>query len=516
MQHEHKPEHGDIHEDIREKHRSIADEILPDEPYGLLIDGEWVTSETGETNDATDATTGERLATYQSGTRNDVDHAVAAAQDAFDGRWGEMSATQRADALSEVADAIEEQKVELARLDSLEMGKPNQHSLFVDMTIAIEQFRHFASIARTAEAGRHPSTSNDKLCYTRSEPYGVVGQISAWNFPSMFVAWKAAPALAAGNTLVFKPSRRAVLSTLELGRIMNRILPDGTVNIVTGSGSEVGSAIANHDGIRKVALTGSTAAGRTVMQDAAETITPVSLELGGKSPNIVFPDADLEKAVEGTLISIFFNQGEQCTAGSRLYLHEDIADEFLELFTTEMERLTVGDPLDSTTDVGPLVDHDHLDSVRSYVETATTEGADVLVGGTQLDDQRLDGAPFFEPTVLVGVESDHTVAREEIFGPVLSVFEWSEREEVVEQANDTEFGLTSGVWTTDLETAHEMAAEIEAGTVWINTYNDLFDNVPHGGYKQSGIGRELDVEAFEEYRQTKTVVCNFGDLPRFG
>ncbi|WP_227377388.1 aldehyde dehydrogenase family protein [Haladaptatus halobius] len=516
MQRENDSEYGAISEDVEEHHRTVADDNLSDEQYGLLVGGEWVTGETGETNEATDATTGETLATFQAGTRDDVDRAVAAAQDAFDGAWGQLSATQRADTLFEIADEIEEQKVELARLDSLEMGKPNQHSLLVDMTITVEQFRHFASIARTAEAGRHPSTNGDKLCYTRSEPYGVVGQISAWNFPSMFVAWKAAPALAAGNAVVFKPANRAVLSTLELGRIMNRILPDGTVNVVTGSGSEVGSAIANHEKIRKVALTGSTAAGRSVMRDAAETITPVSLELGGKSPNIVFPDADLEKAVEGTLISIFFNQGEQCTAGSRLYLHEDIADEFLERFTDEMERLTVGDPLSPTTDIGPLVDHDHFDAVRSYVETATAEGARVLVGGERLDDEELNGAPFFEPTVLVDVEPDHTVAREEIFGPVLSVFEWSEQDEVVEQANDTEYGLTSGVWTTDLETAHEMAAEIEAGTVWVNTYNELVDNLPHGGYKQSGIGRELDAEAFDAYRQTKTVVCNFGNLPKFG
>ncbi|WP_458186100.1 aldehyde dehydrogenase family protein [Haladaptatus sp. NG-WS-4] len=516
MQHENHREHGAVHEDIREHHRSIADRILPDEPYGLLVGGEWVDADGGETSEAVDATTGERLATYQSGMRDDVDRAVAAAQEAFDGPWGELSATQRGEALSDIADAIEERKVELARLDSLEMGKPNQHSLFVDMTITIEQFRHFAGVARTADAGRHPSTSDDKLCYTRSEPYGVVGQISAWNFPSMFVAWKTAPALAAGNTVVFKPANRAVLSTLEIGRLMDRILPDGTVNVVTGKGSEVGAAIANHEGVRKVALTGSTAAGRSVMQDAAETITPVSLELGGKSPNIVFPDADLEKAVEGTLISIFFNQGEQCTAGSRLYLHEDIADEFLERFTAEMDRLTVGDPLDSTTDIGPLVDFDHLESVRSYVETAKAEGAEVLVGGGRPEEPETDGAPFFEPTVLVDVEPDHSVAREEIFGPVVSVFEWSEKDEVIELANDTEFGLTSGVWTTDLETAHEMAAAIEAGTVWINTYNELFDNVPHGGYKQSGIGRELDVEAFEAYRQTKTVVCNFGNLPRLG
>ena len=516
MQQENVRGYGDIGESIREQHRSVAEEVIGEETYGHLIGGEWVESEGGETNEATDATTGEVLATYQAGTAADVDRAVEAAQRSFEEGWGQRSAAQRADALDSVADAIEERKVELARLDSLEMGKANQHSLFVDLTITVQQFRHFAAIARTAEEGRRPGTAPDKLSYTSSEPYGVVGQISAWNFPAMFVSWKAAPALAAGNTVVFKPANRAVLSTLEIGRIVDRILPDGTFNVVTGAGPEVGAAIADHPGIRKVALTGSTAAGRSVMKDAAETITPVSLELGGKSPNIVFPDADLEKAVEGTLISIFLNQGEQCTAGSRLYLHEDVAEEFLDRFTAEMERLTIGDPLSPTTDVGPLVDHDHLDRVQSYVDDAREDGATVLVGGGQPDDPDLAGAPYFEPTILADLDHDHAAACEEIFGPVLTVFEWSDRDEVIARANDTEYGLASGVWTTDLETAHRVAEDIEAGTVWINTYNDLLESVPHGGYKQSGIGRELDVEAFEDYRQTKTVVCNFGDLPKLG
>ena len=516
MQREDQRGYGGVGESIVEHHRRVADEVVREDPYGLLIGGEWVDSEGDETSEATDATTGEVLARFQAGTAADVDRAVEAAERSFESGWGQRSGAQRADALDEIADAIEEREVELARLDSLEMGKPNQHSLFVDLTIAVQQFRHFAAVARTAEEGRRPGTATDKLCYTNSEPYGVVGQISAWNFPSMFVAWKAAPALAAGNTVVYKPANRAVLSTLEIGRTMDRVLPDGTFNVVTGAGTEVGAAIADHPGIRKVALTGSTAAGRSVMKDAAETITPISLELGGKSPNVVFPDADLEKAVEGTLISIFLNQGEQCTAGSRLYLHETIADEFLDRFTAEMERLEVGDPLAPTTDVGPLVDHDHLERVESYVESAKADGATVVAGSGRPDDPDLAGAPYFEPTVLADVDHDHAAACEEIFGPVLTVFEWSDREAVIQRANDTEYGLAAGVWTSGLETAHRTAAEIEAGTVWVNTYNDLMESVPHGGYKQSGIGRELDVEAFEEYRQTKTVVCNFGDLPRLG
>ncbi|MFC6961927.1 aldehyde dehydrogenase family protein [Halocatena marina] len=507
---------GTVDEEIIERHREIAASVLSSDPYKQRIGGEGVESEAGEECEAIDATTGETLATYWRGTAADVDQAVAAAQTAFDETWGEYSAAQRADAIDSIADALEERKTELARIDSLEMGKPNQHALFVDATIMIDQFRYFAGLARTADDGRRPSSASGKLAYTSREPYGVVGQISAWNFPSMFLAWKMGPALAAGNTIVFKPSPRSVLSTFEAVETMEKHLPSGTINVVPGTGPEVGERITNHPEIRKVSMTGSTAAGRSVMEGAATNIKALSLELGGKSPNIIFPDADLEKAVEGTLIASFFNQGEQCTAGSRLFVHSDVRDEFLERFTSEMERLTVGDPLAPLTDIGPLVDHKHLDRVQSYVDTALQEGADVLVGGGQPDDPELSGAPFFEPTVLTNVKNDHTVACDEIFGPVVSVIEWDDREEMIAQANDTEYGLTSAVWTTDVETAHETAEVLEAGTVWVNTYNDLFDHVPHGGYKQSGLGRELDEEAFESYRQTKTVLLNFGKLPRLG
>jgi aldehyde dehydrogenase (NAD+) len=505
-----------VSEDIRDRHRDIADDVVSEEEYELLIGGEERSSVTDETMEAVDATTGETLATFQRGNAEDVDRAVTAAQDAFDGSWGNKSPQQRSKLLTEVADELEERKFEIARLDSLEVGKANQHSLFVDMTIMIEQFRHFAALARTTDEGRLPPTGDDKLGYTLKEPYGVVGQISAWNFPAMFIAWKMAPALAAGNTIVYKPSSRAVLSTLEVARIIDSVLPPGTVNVVTGSGSEVGNAITRHDAIRKAALTGSTGAGQQVMQNAAETIKPVALELGGKSPNIVFPDADIEKAIEGALISIFYNQGEQCTAGSRLFLHDDIYDEFLAEFTDTIDRLTIGDPLAPQTDIGPLIDHDHLQGVQSYIDTAVAEGATVAYGGDQPADTELEGAPFIEPTVLTDVENDHTAACEEIFGPVLSVLRWSDREQVIQEANDTEFGLAAGVWTTDLDTAHEMASEIEAGTVWVNTYNDLFEPAPYGGYKQSGIGRELAVEALDGYTQTKTVKINFGGLPRLG
>lgn len=517
MQEEH-VETGDIQvsKEIIEKHRNVTEDTITEDEYGLLIDGDWSETEGSETMTAVDATTGEDLARFQRGTPEDVDRAVAAAREAFEGSWSKKSPRQRSDLLMEVADKLEDEKLRIARIDSLEMGKANQHSAFVDATIMVEQFRYFASLARTESEGRLPPMGDDKLAYTKREPHGVVGQISAWNFPAMFVGWKMAPALAAGNTVVFKPSSRAALSTLEIAGIIDSVLPSGTVNVVTGAGSEVGDAITAHKDIDKASLTGSTRAGEYVMKNAAETITPVSLELGGKSPNIIYPDADLEKAVEGAVISIWFNQGEQCTAGSRMFLHDDVYDEFMELFEERTAGLTVGDPLEGLTDIGPLVDHDHREEVLSYVDTAKAEGATVRYGGGSPDDPDLEGAPFVEPTIIEDVENDQTVACEEVFGPVLSVLRWEDEDEMLEQANDTQYGLASAVWTEDLETAHSVADELEAGTVWVNTYNDLFEPVPHGGYKQSGLGRELSEETFEEYTQTKSVMMNFGNLPRMG
>jgi aldehyde dehydrogenase (NAD+) len=512
----------DVAESVRERHTDAADSALSRDEYGLLIDSEWVDSEGGTSGTAVDPTTGEPLATVQVGTAGDVDRAVAAARDAFDGRWGQLSPRQRGESLDEIADRLEGMQTELAKIESLEAGKPNMHSRFVDVEIVVEQFRHFAALARTADAGRVVPTEDQKHVVTKREPYGVVGAISAWNFPAMFVAWKLGPALAAGNAVVFKPASKAVLSSLEIARVCDRVLPSGTVNVVTGPGGEVGSAIAEHEGIEKVTLTGSKAAGVATLRGAAETITPVSVELGGKSPNIVFPDADLEKAIEGTMVSVFFNSGQQCTAGSRLYVHEEIREEFLGMLRDRIAELQVGDPLSPRTDIGPMIDHEHAREVSGYVERAVDDDATVLAGGDHSDsdaggpDSDTAGAPFVQPTVLTDVADDDEVACDEVFGPVLSVFEWSDREEVIERANDTRFGLAAGVWTEDLETAHEVANELEAGTVWVNTYNDLLDPAPHGGFKESGMGRELAEEAIDDYSQVKTIKMNFGAVPKFG
>ncbi len=511
----------DVSDAIREKHRSQAESVLSKTEYGQLIGGEWVESTSGETGPAIDPTTGETLATVQIGTKEDVDKAVEAAQDALDGTWGQLSPRQRAEKLEEIVERLEDAQTDIAKLDSLEAGKPNMHSRFVDSEVLLEQFRYFAALARTANEGRAVPSGEDKRIVTRREPYGVVGAISAWNFPAMFVAWKLGPALAAGNTVVFKPASKAVLSSLEIIRICDRVLPPGTVNIVTGPGGEVGSAISTHEDVNKVTLTGSKGAGVATITNAAPTITPVSVELGGKSPNIIFPDADLEKALEGTLVSIFFNSGQQCTAGSRLFLHEDIKDEFLDMLTDRIEDLQVGDPLAPMTDIGPMIDHEHQAEVLDYIEGAIADGATVLTG--HVDDETVAGkeasdtagAPFVQPTVLTDVDDDATVACEEVFGPVLTVLEWSDRDEVIERANNTDFGLAGAVWTQDLNDAHEVAAALEAGTVWVNTYNDLLEPAPHGGYKESGMGRELAEEALDDYSQTKTVNINLGDIPKF-
>ncbi|QLK27296.1 aldehyde dehydrogenase family protein [Natrinema zhouii] len=507
----------DVSDSVLERHRSAAESVLSRDRYGHLIDGEWVDAVDGEEGRAIDATTGEPLATVQIGTPADVDRAVEAARAAFEGSWGQLSPRQRADRLAEIADRLEDRKTEIAKLDSLEAGKPNLHALFVDCEVLIEQFRHFAALARSVDEGRVVPTGDEKHVFTRHEPYGVVGAISAWNFPAMFVAWKLGPALATGNTVVLKPSERATLSSLEVTRVCDRVLPPGTVNVVTGRGEDVGAAMTAHDGIDKLSLTGSHASGVATLESAAQTITPTSLELGGKSPNIVFPDADLEQAIEGVLVSIFFNSGQQCTAGSRLYLHEEIRDEFLERLRDAIDDLTVGDPLGPTTDVGPMIDHTHQSIVREFVDDAVADGATLCAGGeNDAVGDDLEGAPFVQPTVLTDIGDDDRVGCEEVFGPVLSVFEWSDRDDVLRRANDTSYGLAAGVWTTDLGAAHEFAAELEAGTVWVNTYNDLFDPAPHGGYKESGTGRELAEEALEDYSQVKTVKVNLGGVPKMG
>jgi aldehyde dehydrogenase (NAD+) len=502
-----------VSETVRERHREAAEPLQ--DRYQLYIGGEWVESEGGDVVEALDVVTGEALAEYHRGTAADVDRAVEAAEDAFESEWGELSGKGRAEYLEELADAIEERTEFLSTIDTLETGFPIVTTpALVEQTAG--QLRYFASIARTEDKGAVPAAGDMETMhhiYTHEEPYGVAALITPWNGPVGNLGVKLAPALAAGNTVVYKPSPRGVISSFEVMDIIDDVLPDGTVNMVPGEGPEVGEAMSTHPRIRKISLTGSTRAGKSVLKSAAESnLKEVSLELGGKSPHIVFPDADLETAAVGVAMGIYGFNGEVCTAGSRLFVHEDIADEFLEMVAGTAEQMfQMGDPLEEETMLGPLIDHKHLDRVQSYVDTAVEEGATLYAGGESAEVDGLGNAPFFEPTILTDIDNGDTVACEEVFGPVLSVIEWSDREEMLELANDTEYGLASGLWTSDLQTAHNVSQEIEAGVVWVNMYNGFQTGVAHGGHKQSGSGREMNRQAYHEYRQTKTVNINLTD-----
>jgi aldehyde dehydrogenase (NAD+) len=499
----------DVSDDVLERHRKAKEPI--EERYKLHIGGEWVATEGGEVGETIDIVTGETLTKFDQGSTTDVNRAVDAAENAYESEWGSLSGDERAEYLEELADAFDEHGDFLGTIDTLEMGWPIQISR--SHSIAA-QLRYFASVARTKDNGAVPAAGEMETLhhvYTSKEPYGVVGLITPWNSSIGNLGVKLAPALAAGNTVVYKPSLRAVTAPCEAMKLIDDVLPDGTVNMVPG-GPEVGEAIATHQRIRKVSLTGSTNAGKAVMKGAASNVKDISLELGGKSPHIVFPDADLEAAAKGVAMGIFASSGEVCTAGSRLLLHEDIYDEFLELLAETTDQIfQIGDPMAEETMLGPLVDHAHLERVESYVNSAVEDGATLYKGGSSPDLEGLGGAPFFEPTILTGIDNEDTVACEEVFGPVLSVLKWNDRDEMLAQANDTDYGLASGIWTQDLQTAHTVSDELEAGIVWVNCYNAYQTGVPHGGYKESGIGREFNKQAYDEYSQTKAININLTD-----
>ncbi|WP_458210429.1 aldehyde dehydrogenase family protein [Haladaptatus sp. NG-SE-30] len=498
---------------ILTEHEEARDEVLSETEYGLLINGEWRMADACETMETINPMTGETLATFQLAGEGDVDAAVKAARAAFESEWDGQKPVARARPLERIADALENQRRKFATMEALDVGKPVLQAM-ADVNIAAESFRYFASLARTHEDRNIPLGSK-KLDYVVRQPYGVVGQVNPWNFPLMEMAWKTAPALAAGNTVVLKPPERAPVSSLEFAKIMDEYLPEGTLNLITGIGEVAGDYLSRHPDVDKFALTGSTETGKQVMRNAAEQVTPITLELGGKSPNIVFPDANLDEAVTGAMMAIFLNQGEMCTAGSRLFVHEDIADEFLDQFAHRTQNdIVLNDPLSKETNMGPLIDESHRDRVLEYIETGREEGAAVRIGGGAPEDSSLADAPFVEPTILTNVTNDMTVAREEIFGPVVVVMTFTEYDEVIKKANDTRYGLAAGIWTTDFETAHQAARDLDAGTVWVNTYSDMTDmGAPFGGYKESGIGRELGAETFDEYTQSKNIKANFGRVP---
>jgi acyl-CoA reductase-like NAD-dependent aldehyde dehydrogenase len=470
----------------------------------LLINGEWREASGRQTLEVVNPATEDVIATVPAATREDVDAAVAAARAALDGPWGRMSARERGRLVWQMGERLMARADEIARLETLHNGKPIAESRHIEIPAAAECFQYYAGWADKIQGGTIPVKGNH-LVYTLREPVGVVAAIVPWNFPLLLAAWKVAPALACGNTVVLKPATQTPLTALALGEVGLEVgLPPGVLNVVTGPGGSVGQAIVEHPGIDKIAFTGDTSTGRHIMRGAAETLKRITLELGGKSPNIVLPDADLEAAIRGATIGIFYGKGEVCAAGSRLLVDRSIKGEFVDKLAARAKKLAPGDPLDPKTRLGALASKTQLDRVLGYVETAKKEGATLVAGGARADIGTGRGY-FMQPTIFDGVTPEMTIAREEIFGPVLATIEFADLDEAIARANDSIYGLAAAVWTRDDKKAHYVARRLQAGTVWINTYNVYDTAAPFGGYKQSGFGREMSAYALEHYTQVKSV-----------
>jgi betaine-aldehyde dehydrogenase len=482
--------------------------------YQLFIDGQWVDSESGKTFTTPNPATGATLAEVAEGDKADIDKAVAAARRAFEGKWSKMSARDRGRLLYKLSQLIEQHLPELAALETADNGKPIKESTYVDLPQVVENFEYFAGWATKIEGETIP-VPGKMFNYTLREPIGVCGQIIPWNFPLLMAAWKLAPALAAGNTIVLKPAEQTPVGAMELGKLIQEAgFPEGVVNIVPGYGETAGAALAAHPGIDKIAFTGSTEVGKLIAKSAADNLTKVSLELGGKAPNIVFADSDMDQAVAGAMMGIFYNQGQVCCAGSRLFVEEAIKDEFVAKLSERAERIAVGNPMDQNTQMGPQVSEEQLNRIKGYVDIARTEGASVIAGGStpQLDPEFQKGY-FFRPTIFADVNNKMRVAQEEIFGPVVSVITFKDEDDLIKQANDTIYGLSAGIWTQNLTRAHRFAQAIRAGVIWINTYNMFNAASPFGGYKQSGYGREMGKHALDLYTQTKSVWVDLSGRP---
>lgn len=470
----------------------------------MVIGGRRVAAASGRTLPSTDPATEQLLARVPRGEAADVDDAVQAAQRAFaDPSWSDITPDRRGRILNQIADVIEQNADELASIDSVNMGAPRMLTGHM-LAEASECFRYYAGWP-TKLFGTNVPLSKDRVGYTRKEPLGVVGIIWGWNGPMGQLPGKLAPALAAGNTVVLKPAETASLSTLRLAELLQATdLPAGVLNVVTGLGAEAGEALVAHPGVAKIAFTGSTAIGKHIQQVSAQTLKRVTLELGGKSPTVVFADADLRKAAAGAAAGFLGNAGQACVAGSRIFVQDSIRDEFIALLTEFMATVFApGDPFTPGTVVGALSTRAQLDRVTSYLDIAAQEGARVVVGGGRYGDHGY----FFAPTLLDNVTPDMRVVREEIFGPVGVISTFTDIDDAIAKANDTEYGLAAAVWTSDLTTAHRMAADIQAGTVWVNTWAEMSTGaLPFGGYKQSGLGREGGLEVLDAYTQSKTVL----------
>lgn len=474
-----------------------------------LIGGEWQPSEAGGRLVVENPASGETIADVAASTVGDIDQAVAAARDALT-EWQALAPARRATLMWRVGDLIEQHAAELAQLDVLDNGKTFRDAMAVDIPLVTEIFRYYAGWVTKIEGRELPVSLPDFHAYTRREPLGVVGAIVPWNFPLLMCGYKLGPALAAGNAVVLKPAEQTPLSALRLGELIAEAgFPPGVVNIVTGDGPQAGAPLAAHPGVDKVSFTGDFETGRKILDASKGNLKRVTLELGGKSPNIVFADADLDAAVDGSFGAVFFNQGQCCVAGTRLLVHEDVADELTERLVERARAVRLGNGLDDATDMGPLVSQMQLDRVLGHVNTAAEQGAEILVGGGRADGDLTSGH-FMSPTVMANVNSRMNVMQDEVFGPVMAISTFSDEDEAVATANDVRFGLAAGVWTTDVRRAHRVAANLQAGTVWLNTYGMFDVAAPYGGFKMSGYGRELGEESLDSYLQTKTVWANLG------
>jgi aldehyde dehydrogenase (NAD+) len=470
----------------------------------LFINGEWRDASGGQTIEVVNPATEEVIAEVASAGKADVDAAVAAARAALEGPWSKLSARERGRLIWKIGEKLLERADEIARLETLHNGKPIFESRQIEVPAAAECFQYYAGWADKIHGETIPVKGN-YLTYTLREPVGVVAAIVPWNFPLLLTAWKVAPALAAGNTVIVKPASQTPLTALALADIATEVgLPPGVLNIVTGPGASVGQMLVEHSGIDKIAFTGDTATGRAIMRGSAESLKRITLELGGKSPNIVFPDADLDAALRGATTGIFYGKGEVCAAGSRLLVDKSIKDEFVAKVAARASKMAPGDPLDPKTRLGAISSRKQLENNLRYIDTAKREGAQLVAGGSRADIGTGKGY-FLQPTVFDGVRPEMTIAREEIFGPVLATIEFADIDEAIARANDSQYGLAAAVWTRDIKKAHYVARKLQAGTVWINTYNIYDTAAPFGGYKQSGFGREMSAHALEHYTQLKSV-----------
>ncbi len=481
------------------------------ERYQLFINGQWKDASDGGTFVTTCPANGEKLAECAEATREDVDEAVKAAWAAFK-TWKLTTVSERAVILNKIADIIDANTEHLAMVESLDNGKPIRETMAVDIPMSAQHFRYFAGCIM-AEEGSANILGSDTLSLILREPIGVVGQIVPWNFPFLMAAWKLAPVLASGCCTVFKSSSTTPLSVLELAKLIQDVIPAGVFNVITGGGSRAGQYMLEHEGFRKLAFTGSTEVGRDVALAAAQKIIPATLELGGKSANIFFEDCDWEMAMDGLQMGILFNQGQVCCAGSRVFVQESIYDRFVEEAVKRFNAVKVGLPWEADTQMGCQVNKGQMKKILDYVEIGKQEGATVLCGGYQITDGPLADGCFLKPTLLGNVTNDMRVAQEEIFGPVACILKFKDEQDVIEMANDSEYGLGGAVWTRDINRAIRVARAVETGRMWVNTYNSIPEGAPFGGYKTSGIGRETHKVILEHYTQMKNIMINLSEAP---